>query len=356
MNSENQNTSATNSDEISLSDLINKIRELLRYLLSKWLVVIIFSLIGAVLGYTYAYFKKAQYRAVTTFVLEDPGSGGGGLGSLSGLASIAGFDLGGNGGGVFQGDNIIELYKSRTMIEKTLLTEIDYNGKKQLLIDRFIDFNRLRESWAKVPALKDIKFEPTVTFTRLQDSILGTVVNDINRNYLTVDKLDKKLNIIRTEVKARDEFFAKAFNDQIVKNVSDFYVQTKTKKSKKNLNILQHQTDSVRAVMNGAIFSAASNLDATPNLNPTRQSLRAPAQKAQYNAETNKLILGELIKNLELSKMSLQQETPLLQPIDKPVFPLEIETLGKPKGIVLGMIMFGFFTVVFLTFKWMLKK
>ena len=38
----------------------------------------------------------------------------------------------------------------------------------------------------------------------------------------------------------------KAFNDNIVKNVNDFYIQTKTKIEFQNVQILQHQTDSVR--------------------------------------------------------------------------------------------------------------
>ena len=36
---------------------------------------------------------------------------------------MMGLDVGGSGG-LFQGENILELYKSRSMIAKTLLTEI----------------------------------------------------------------------------------------------------------------------------------------------------------------------------------------------------------------------------------------
>ncbi|PTT04185.1 lipopolysaccharide biosynthesis protein, partial [Pedobacter sp. HMWF019] len=272
-NSKNRNK------EISLKELILKLREGFRYLLSKWLIILICGIGGGILGLVYSYYKKPIYCATTTFVLEDEKVGG--MGSLAGLASMAGVDLGSGGGGIFQGDNIFELYKSRIMIEKTLLTPVDYNGKKQLLIERYIDFNNLKKSWNNKPELSNIEFSLKIgeKFSRLQDSILRDIVLDINKNYLDVAKPDKKLSIIKADVRSKDEFFAKAFNEQIVKNVNDFYIQTKTKKSLENVKILQQKADSVRSVMNGAIYSASAVVDATPNLNPTRQTQRtAPVQ------------------------------------------------------------------------------
>ncbi|MGY0038978.1 hypothetical protein [Pedobacter sp. NJ-S-72] len=114
---------------------------------------------------------------------------------------------------------------------------------------------------------------------------MGTIVIDINRNYLSVIKPDKKLSIIKAEVRAKDEFFAKSFDEQIVKNVNDFYVLTKTKKSVDNIAIMQHKVDSVQRVLNGYIYTAAAVADATPNLNITRQVQRiVPIQRSQFGA------------------------------------------------------------------------
>lgn len=356
MESENINITPTSADEISLKELILKLKQWWRYLVSKWLIICFFGIIGAGLGFVYAHFKKPIYTATTTFVLEDSGSGGNALGNLGGLASMVGIDVGGGGGGIFQGENILELYKSRTMIEKTLLSHAG-DDSSQFLIDSYLSFNKVRENWEK-PELKNINFhvKTGTPFTRLQDSVLGKVVEDINKNYLLVSKPDKKLSIIKVDVRAVNEAFAKYFNTQIVKNVNDFYVQTKTKKSLENVAILQQKTDSVRAVMNGAIYSAASIMDATPNLNPTRQIQRvAPVQRAQFSSETNKIMLGELVKNLELSKIALRKETPLIQAIDYPVFPLNNVKFGKAKGIVIGGIAGGFLTILVLLIKKLFK-
>lgn len=344
------------SDEITLKELLLKLGRGFRFILSKGFIILFFGIVGGVFGYYYAAKKKPIYTATTNFVLED-GSSQGGLGNIGSLASIAGINLGSGGGDLFHGDNIIKLYKSRKMVEETLLSEVDFNGKKKLLIDAYIEFNDLKSIWKDKPNLKDIDFKEAATQkNRVRDSIITSIVIDINKNYLFVDKPDPELSIIKVDVKSQNEFFAKEFNDQIVKNVNDFYVRTKTKKSIDNVNILQHKTDSVRLVMNGAIFTAAKVTDATPNLNPTRLSQRvAPVQRAQFSAETNKVILAEFLKNLELSKITLLKETPLIQVIDEPIFPLQVERFGKVKGALLGGILFGFLTILTLTLKRIFK-
>jgi len=345
----NQPNISSKDDEISLKEIILKVQEWWGYLLSKWRFILIVGILGGILGFVYALVNKPIYTATTTFVLEEEG-GGSALGRYAGIASMMGVDLGVGGGGIFQGDNIFELYKSRTMIEKALLSEIEYQGKKQLLIDRYIDINDLRERWSENPQLADLKFklQGDQQFNRLQDSILGRIADNIKKNYLDVSKPDNKLSIIEVKVQAKDEAFAKTFNNEIVKNVNDFYVQTKTKKSLENLAILQHQADSVKAVLEGAIYSTAATLDATPNLNPTRQVLRTSVQRAQFSAEANRTILMELIKNMEVAKIALRKETPLIQVIDHPILPLKKEKMGTLKGIIMGGCLFVFLTVLWL--------
>lgn len=354
------NQSQTNEGEISLKEVILSVKTYWRYLLSKWIVILIFGLLGGALGLFYSFIKKPLYTATTTFVLETGEKSG--MGQYAGIASMMGIDLASGGGGIFQGDNIIELYKSRTMIEKTLFSKVD-TMSAQSLIENFIEMNKWREGWEEKPELLKLNFRTYAAETldskslRFTDSVIAKVVESISKNYLKVTKPDKKLSIIRVDVKAPDEVFAKRFNEELVKNVNDFYVQTKTKKSIDNVNILQHKTDSVRSVMNGAIYTAAVVSDATPNLNPTRQVQRAaPVQRAQFSAETNKAVLSSLVQNLEMANMSLLKETPLIQELDKPIYPLNKEKLGKIKGIVVGGILFGFLIVSYLLFALFLKN
>jgi uncharacterized protein involved in exopolysaccharide biosynthesis len=169
---------------------------------------------------------------------------------------------------------------------------------------------------------------------------------EIIKNFLTVAKIDKKLSILKVSVQTEDENFSKAFTEALVSEVSQFYVETKTKKSSANVAILQHQTDSVRNQLNRAISGVAQSNDDVPNLNASRQVLRSSGQQRQIDVQANTAILTELVKNLELSKLSLRKETPLIQVIDKPILPLPVERFGKAKGILLGGFLAGFLVVI----------
>jgi hypothetical protein len=338
-------TSETNGkqevkDRVSLKELLLEMNKWRRYFTSQWKTLLLALIVGGIIGAAYSLLKKTVYTATCTFVLENTSSGGQ-LGQYAGLASMMGVNVGGSSNGIFQNDNIIELYLSKKMVQKTLLTPINTGTNNELLIDRYIDFNKLREKWEDKPQLKDIHFNliGTKKFSRLQDSLLRDICTDIKKKHLSVTKFNDNVNMIKVEVKAGDEVFAKSFNDNIVKNVNDFYIQTKTKTSFQNVRILQHQTDSVRNALNGAINTSALIVDATQNLNPTRQVLRVPAQRSQINAEANKAILTELVKNLELAKISFRKETPLLEVIDTPVYPLEENKINVIKAFVAGALL-----------------
>jgi uncharacterized protein involved in exopolysaccharide biosynthesis len=342
-----------NPTEISIRDVILKIQSGIRYLKSKWLTILFIGIIGGFIGLLYTIINKTKYTASCTFVLDE-GSRGGGLSQYAGLASMAGIDLGGGGGseGLFQGDNILELYKSRLMIEKALLSEASFNGGKELLINRYITSNKLRPIWKDRDKINQISFDGDPDkFDRTQDSLITSIVEIFNKNILLVTKPDKKLSIISVEVTSIDELFAKNFADKLVETVNNFYIQTKTKKASEIVRLLQKQVDSVRYVLNSSISGVASAIDAAPNANPSLLSLRVPSQRKQVDVQASTAIYSEIVKNLELSKMKLRQETPLIQVIDKPVLPLKIDKLSKLKGIIIGMFFGMFFTSAYFIIK-----
>ena len=354
MNEMDQENIVNNSDEISLKELILKIQEWWKYLLSKWVIIVIAGIVGGAIGLTYAWLKKPIYKAELSFALQDEKSGGG-LSSALGLASQFGIDLGGSGaGGEFSGDNLLELMKSRSMVEKALLTGVSVNGKSETLAELYINFNKLREGWKGKPELENIHFLPNVDrakFTLKQDSILGVFHKNLVKNNLTVDKVDKKLSIISLSVSSTNELFSKYFTEVLANVVSAFYVQTKTEKASKNVYILQRQVDSVRRELNGAISGVASSIDAAPNPNPLLQTLRVPSQRRTVDVTANTAILSELVKQSVIAKTSLLQETPLIQVIDRPILPLEKDKFGKLKGLMVGLFLFSLVSILFLIIK-----
>lgn len=345
------------NDEISLKELISKAEEWYRYLLSEWKIIVLTGMFGAGLGLTYSFIKKATYTATLSFALED--EKGGGLGGALGLASSFGLDLGGSGGGIFTGSNLAELFKSRSMVEKTLLSSVNVDGKIISLAEMYIQNNEWRKSWIDKPKFASVKFLPNADrkkFTRAQDSIMGVIYGNLYKSGLTVAQKDKKISIISIEVFSENELFSKYFCEGLAKQVGEFYIETKSKKARENMVILERQTDSIRRELNGAITGVAVANDNTFNLNPALNVRRTPSARRQVDVQANTAILTELVKQAELAKVTLRKETPLIQVIDRPILPLPKESFGKVKGLVIGGFLSGFLIVLVLTLRGLLKR
>ncbi len=345
-------------DEISLKELIIKLKEWFTYLLSKWMIIGLAGIIGASIGLVYALNDKPIYTATLSFVLEDEKSGGGGLSGALGLASQFGIDVGGSAGGIFTGTNLLELFKSRRMVEQTLLKPVSVDGKTISYAEWYIQNAQWRKAWANKEGYESIQFLPNADrdkFTRVQDSIMGVMYADLSKNGLVVSQKDKKISIISVEVKSMDELFAKSFTEAIAKEVSDFYVQTKSKKANLNMAILERQTDSIRQELNGAITGVAVANDNTFGLNPALNVQRVPSARRQVDVQANTAILTVLVQQTEMAKVTLRKETPLIQVIDRPILPLKKEKFGKAKGILLGGILAGFLMVLGLVFRKLIR-
>lgn len=336
------------AEELTLKDVIVKLKSWTNTLVNNWKFIVTVSIIGISIGVIYSYYQKPKYTAELTFALEEKSAGGGALGVYAGLASQFGIDVGSGGGGAFSGDNIIELLKSRLLLQKTLLTSVNINNNSMLLIDRYIYTQGYREKWADKPSLVNLSFDEKQegNFTLVQDSILAVIVKQIKLNQLQIQKIDKKLNIVNVKLVSTDELFAKYFIEELVRNVSNFYVESKTKKSRSNVELLQKRTDSVKQALDREMFGAAMSQD--QNSNVIRAQARVTGVRKQMNIQMLSTMYAELVKNLEFSKLALMREEPYIQIIDTPILPLSKEKFGLIKsGIVFGLL-FGFLSVLYI--------
>lgn len=344
-------------EEVTVKEIFLVVKDWWLYLQSKYKIIVLVGIVGAALGLYYSLKQKDIYIATLSFALEDEKSGG--MGGALGLASQFGLDVGGGGGGMFTGGNLVELFKSRNMVEKTLLTPVIEKGKTTSLAEIYIRENEWREKWDKKKEFKNIHFLPNENrenFTRAQDSILEVIYKNLSKTGLTVIQKDKKVSIFNLEVKSTDEFFSKAFNEALLNVVSDFYIETKSHKANINMTILQKQLDSIKGELYGSITGVAVANDRTFGLNPALNVMRVPSAKKQVEVQANTAILTELVKQTELSKVTLRKETPLIQVIDRPIYPLQKERFGKIRGAIYGGLLGAFLVMLFLVLKRVFKN
>jgi hypothetical protein len=181
------------------------------------------------------------------------------------------------------------------------------------------------------------------------DSILFEVIKDFRDDNLAVQKPDRLLSILSVRVSAKDQDFAKVFNERLVETVNSFYLEAKTKKTGDNLATLGYQADSVRRVLDRSLAELAQVTEYLPNPNPLFVSSQVPIQKLTIDVQASAAVYEEIIKNLEVAKITHRNNTPLIQIIDEPMYPLDSDKDKLLKRIVFSIIFGGFLSVMSFT-------
>jgi uncharacterized protein involved in exopolysaccharide biosynthesis len=318
-------------DELSLVQIIDSIKQIIQKLRLAYKRIFLIGALAFLVGFFYSYyFKVVLYKSELTFAIEDnSGSGGNPLSGALGLASSFGVDIGGGNNSMFASSNLMELFKSKRVVIDALLNKYPPNANLSYA-DYFIQHSREGAIFKEAILKDNINYKNyKLGQNKIADSILMIIHKYITAKSLNVNQIDRKISIIKVSFTFSDENFSKMFCEALVNEISKFYIETRSKKAKQNVEILKWQVDSVRRELNNALAGVAQANDNSFNLNSALNINRVPSSRRQIDVQANTAILTELVKNLELGRLALRKETPLIQVIDSPNLPLE--RIGQSK-------------------------
>ncbi len=327
-------------EKISIRDVVLRVQEWIMFLLGRWLPIGAGTIIVAGTYITYTLVRSPVYTAETTFVI----AGAGGESGVSSLASAVGVNFSSleSSPTWFTTDNILELYKSYRILKKTFFTYQDFGDGRQRLITRYTEKGKWRKKWNKEPELRPVTFEiPEDQMTQVHDSLLMVVLEKFAKRTVSMAKVSRKVSIISAKVKSKDPLFANFFNKELVKNVNEFYIQTKVKKAFSDVEILQRQRDSIKFVLDSTVARYQDVQNRSPNPNPFVSEVAMEGQRLQIDLESGAQAYKEIASQLEVAKIELLNDTPLIQIIDGPVLPLPDDKPKALKMVVLGILMGG---------------
>lgn len=330
------------ADELSLIDLVSYLKDFWSLLLKKKMMVVIISLFFVVMGIIISLVTQPKYIAKSSLMLESSKSSG--MSGALALASQFGL-LGNSSSSVIDEDKLLELVKSETIIKTALFKKVVINGKKDFLANHYIDWFNYQEKFDKTDSLKNFRFKnQRENLTKLENKVFKLFYSQISSN-LTCQKT--KSGIITIEIKSKSELFSKHFNDCLLEALTTFYVNRVAEKGKKNVEIIQSRVDSVAEALRNSEEALARWKDGNFQLVKAQGMMNEI--KLRRNVEVNNSMYIEGIKQLEVSKFNLLQETPFLQVIDKPSFPLEESgKISMAKGIILGAVAGLFFSILYI--------
>ena len=318
--------------------------DFIKYLFKKWWIFLIIGLAGTIIGYVYAAAQKIKYQSNLTFVL-DQGGGDGGISSAVNLAAQFGLNVN-NSNDLFSGDNILEIIKSRRIVEGVLLSVDTFLNKPCTLIEYYLQL--MPANLQKDQKKDSVHFpvqQPRKSFTYQQDSVLYNTFMDFANFNIEADRPDKKLSIFSIRVSSYEEKFSKIFTERLIHAADSFYAEISSKKEKETLEILEQRVANMKNNLAASISTRASTQDA--NLNSALASAQAPLQKQQANITVYAGAYGEMFKNLEMARFQYLKKIPLIQIIDEANYPMKKVKVSKLKTMIIFSL-FAVFLAVFI--------
>lgn len=353
---EDQKQNIIHDDEISLKDVIMKLKGYASEVFRNWKILALFLLLSCIY-FTYAALQdNTKYKAELSFMVNEDESQSvtGAVGSLLGqfglMTSNSNYNL----------DKILELFTTRKIVERVLFKRETIDGKEDYIINHLIQSYEDKGEWRAVKFYKrpfidaeeergkrEFRFQNdtlTVNNTyenRIFRTIYQKVVGDSKSGVVGMFGSDysDKTGIMEISIQSYHEDLSIRIANHLFDELSKFYIEKSIEKQQATFNIVKMKTDSIQDALNAAEFGLAQFKDTNRGLFSKQDQLSESRLKRRVAILST--ALAKALENKEIADFTLQSKTPFIQVIDRPISPTV--TIKKSifknlqYGIILGL-------------------
>lgn len=346
-------------DEVTFKEVLLKGKEFFEEVSHNWKVLLYFIIPFVASFVLFAIFTPPVYPAVLTFMVnEEEGNGG-----ISGVAAILGQFAGFAGGGAskFNLDKILELAKSRKIIQNALFQKYVIDEENDYLGNHLIREYNMHEEWDdnKI-GLKDFTFihNEIEEFNRQENKVLKILHNKLIGNEgvvgLVASSYNEDTGIMSISVSSTSEKLSIFLAEAIYKDLSKFYIHKSVERQRHTYEVVSAKTDSLEQELNRINFKLLQFKDENKGLTLRQYK----SEEKALELESQKLILayGEAYKNMEFAEFALKNQRPFIQEIDWPIEPIEKKGKSKIIAIIIGLFLGLLLSTIFILGRMMIKK
>jgi LPS O-antigen subunit length determinant protein (WzzB/FepE family) len=317
--------------------------------------VLICLLIGTVLGVFIAIESPKEYTA-TTIMVPQTGSKSSSLGSLGGLAAMAGIDLSSSSQGGELSPIVYPKIASSIPFKLELmntpikfedfdkpLSLFDYTikNKKKTVLGTIQKYT-IGLPGVIMEALKGKKKEPVIT--KAGNGHIIVLTEDQNKVSKALDKIilldvDAKegyltLTVNMPEALAAAQLAQKA-QELLQRDITDFKVQ----KAKADLEFIQGRYNEVQAQAGGYQINIAQKTDQYKDLVSAVPQVQTTRMQTKYGIANT--VFVELAKQLEQAKMQVKKDTPVFTIVEPVSVPMEKTKPNRPMILIIWIFLGG---------------
>ena len=332
----------TQVEEIRISDLLFTAKNYLTYVLRKWWVIGILTVMGAAVGFVYAFFQDEDYITESTYIID---SGGGSSSMLSSLMSIAGaFGMGGSSSAEgFTNELLHGLIQSRRVLKNTMMSQYMVDGEYDHLGNHMI---RLYPDWAEDWDIVDFRLtsDSLESVTPGEDSVLELLYLKLREDHLIV-AFDEATALNTMTFRALSRDLAVHASEHILTASSDFFIQSAVVKEKQSLDIAIHQSDSLMGVLKGKEALLARLTDEQGY--GFRASDMLTEGRLIRDIEVLSTMYATSYASLEVARTNLHDKKPIIEVLDQPQYATHKEEVKLVAFSIIAGIIAAFLTVIF---------
>lgn len=341
-----ENKPVTNSDEIDLVEVFQKIWEG-RKIIFKWMGI--FFVIGVII----AFGTPKSYKSETTLLIET-NSKNGMTGLLQQFGGLAGLNLSGsNEMGALNPElyplviqsmpfmlEIMNLKVKESVYDSTLTVRnyLEYHSRSSmisLIMDYTIGLPRKLVGWIKGKGkAENFPSDQSGPFRLTQKQV--DIAKALTECIETKEGDVKGTIVISVEL--QDALVAAQLTDSIVECLSRYIINYHTQKVKEDLQFITDRHSEAKARYLLAQRNLAAYRDQNRNVVLASVKNEEERLQAEYNLAFN--VFNTLSQQLEQAKIKVQEETPVFKVLEPAQVPLQ---KSKPKTslVLISMLFFG---------------
>lgn len=345
-------------DQFSFKDIIFKILKFKDLLVTNWKTIILASAISALIGLAVDFFSKKPpfYTAKIVFNMENGGGNNSG-GGLSDLASAFGISTGGSAAvGLFAGENFLELLKTKNIYNRALLSKVKVNGKDVIFGNYYLQKSGIREyEMEDDEELKTFQFKHDNYKNATQkEKSKVRLVQELLMPVTMIGNESRKASFMTLQVSTRNDTLSYLWANLYLKTVTDFYTETKTKKTQELLTLIEKRVDSLRHELYATQGAAARFAD--QNQQVIVQQGLIQQQRLSTNSAQLQTMYFEAVRNLDNLRFSMVKESPLFSRIDDAELPISKDPSQNSKWFIVGAVVGLILSIIYFALKNTLKE
>ena len=331
-------------DEISLLDLLVSIKRWGRFFIKHKFLLLFCALLGVGGSLIWRSFQNPVYQADLTLMLNDDSGS-----SVSGLTSILGQFGIPAASGKYNIDKLLEISRSRTIVEKVLFQKIDLAGREDFIANHFLNIYPYRKDWTHDLAdfeIFEFKTNDTKVFSvadnfalkKLFHLIVGT---DQLPGMLTLD-YGREHYIMTYSMTTLSDTLSIEFIKRHFDAVKEFYIEKATEKQQVTYDLIAQKRDSILQDLGETEIQLANTKDR--GIGSFSNQYNSRLSSINTKNALLKASLAKVEENLALAELALENKTPLIQLLDAPIYPLSAQRPSIARsltyGLTLGVIIF----------------